>query len=376
MTPTLKIQDFHTFGKDFVLAVHHIKAQHRTELFHGIGAGHASPPLPGYQDSGVRRHSDSGKFRKVRRGFSHCLRIHRSVRSEQDGSQLFSVFVRQEAVALPPGLRHNLFLLGTLNDKALLGGADRAVVKGFRPGDLGKCLGNIRTVVKIGRAVPGSHADGGLAGGIGRFYHTGAAGGKNQPHRLRTHQLLTTGKRRNRQALNASRRSTGGLRCLRNDFHRRQSAVQRLGVGRKYDGVSRLQGNDGLIAHGGGRVGAGDDGGDHPHRHADFPNYFLRTFSQKAYGFHAPHRLCHGFRGKAVLGGFIRHVAKARFFHGKLCQSRRLGGECGSDCLHDGIQLFLGKIRQKMLSLFRLSGQIPCLLPGSQILVKFHIFSP
>ena len=57
-------------------------------------------------------------------------------------------------------------------------------------------------------------------------------------------------------------------------------------------------------------------------------------------------------------------------------QSRRLSGECGSDCLHDGIQLLLGEIRQKMLSLFRLSGQIPCLLPGSQILVKFHIFSP
>ena len=60
-------------------------------------------------------------------------------------------------------------------------------------------MGDIRTAVDIGRAVSRAHADGGLAGGIGRLHHAGAAGGENQPHRLRLHQLLAAVQRRDAQ---------------------------------------------------------------------------------------------------------------------------------------------------------------------------------
>ena len=55
------------------------------------------------------------------------------------------------------------------------------------------------------------------------------------------------------------------------NFCRPQGAGDGLGMGRKDDGIARLQGDHGFIAHGGGGVGAGHNGRDDTHRHTDLP---------------------------------------------------------------------------------------------------------
>ena len=71
-------------------------------------------------------------------------------------------------------------LLPLLDDDGLLRGAHRAVVKGLGAENAGHGLFHIRAVVDVGRAVARTHADGGLARGIGGLDHAGAAGSENQ----------------------------------------------------------------------------------------------------------------------------------------------------------------------------------------------------
>ena len=233
-------------------------------------------------------------------------------------------------------------------------------------------MGDIRAAVDIGRAVSRAHADGGLAGGIRRLHHAGAAGGEDQPHRLRLHQLLTAVQRGDAQTRHRVGRRAHRLRRFRYDLRRFPGAGNGLGVGGKHDGVARFQGDHGLVAHRGGGVGAGDDGGDDPHRHADLPELFLRDFPENAHGLHAPNRLRHPLGGEEILSPFVLRIAEARLLNRHFRQRGRLCRKGFCHRFHDGVQLALGQFGQLPLRRLRPARQLPRFLPRGQILVKFH----
>ena len=143
-------------------------------------------------------------------------------------------------------------------------------------------------------------------------------------------------------------------------------------MGGKDDGAARFQGDHRLVAHGGGGVGAGDDGRDDPHGDADFPQLFLRDFPENPHGFHPPDGLGHIPGGKEILFGLILGVSEARLPDGHVRQHGRLFGEGLGHRFHDGVQLALGHFRKRPLGNFRLPRQFPRLLPRGQILIKFH----
>ena len=143
-------------------------------------------------------------------------------------------------------------------------------------------------------------------------------------------------------------------------------------MGGKHDGVARFQSDHGLVAHRGGGVGAGDDGGNDPHRHADLPELFLRNFPENPRGLHAPNRLRHPLGGKEILGCFVLRIAEARLLNRHFRQRRRLCRKGLGHRLHDGVQLALGQFGQLPLRRLRPARQLPRFLPRGQILVKFH----
>ena len=230
-------------------------------------------------------------------------------------------------------------------------------------------------MVDIGRAVARSHTDGRLSRGVSRLHHSRPAGGQNQPHRLRLHQFLTPVQRRDAQAGHASLGGSGCFCRRRHNFRRSSGTGQSLGMGRKDNAVSRFQGDDGLVADGGGGVSAGHNGGNHPHRHTDFPELVLLAFLQQPHGLHSPNGRCQSFGGEAVFGDFILDIAKARFLHRHFRKGSSLCGKSPGYRFHNGVQGFLGHYGQLLLGNLGLAGSAAGFLPGGQILVKFHCFS-
>ena len=143
-------------------------------------------------------------------------------------------------------------------------------------------------------------------------------------------------------------------------------------MGRENDGIAGFQCDQGFIAHGGGGIGAGHDGRDDPHGHADLPELMFPILPQQSYRLHPPHRSSNCLRCKAVFYGLIRHIAKACLLYRHLGQRRGIGGKRGGNGLYNSIQLFLGHLSQNLLSLGGLFRHCPGLLPGQQILVQFH----
>ena len=219
-------------------------------------------------------------------------------------------------------------------------------------------------MVDIGRAVACAHADGGLAGGIGRLHHAGAAGGQDQPCLRGGHQLLTAGQSGNRQAQNAAFGCSRRLRRLRHQLRRSAGAGDGLGMGRKDNAAACLQGDDGLVADRGGGIGAGDDGRNDPHGHADLPELLLRVFRQYPHGLHTPDGLPHPVGGKEVFRGLVPDVAEAGLLHRHLRQGFRLLRKGLPHGLHNCIQLLLGEACQDSLGGLSLFCQLPRLLPG------------
>ena len=305
----LEGQDFHALTQHCVFAFHNIKCQHRAELFHGVGTGGARLVLPGHQHLCVPRHGKARLLGQNGGRFAHNFRVQGAVGPEQQLSQgrRLSLIHKVEAPFLSLG--NHLMLHAFLHNDALLRSADRTVVKGLGAQNTLHRLPHIRAVVDVGRTVSGTHADGRLAGGIGGADHTGAAGGEDQFYLQGFHQLLAALQRRDRKTLDRILGSACLLRRLCHDSGCLPGAVYGLGVGRKDDAAPRLQGNDGLVAHRGGGIGAGHNGSNDPHGYADLPDSLL--LFQDTHCLHIPDSCRHGFRGKAVLCGLVLHIAKA-----------------------------------------------------------------
>ena len=224
----------------------------------------------------------------------------------------------------------------------------------------------------IGRAVARPHADGGLAGGIGGADHAGAAGGENELHLRCPHELLGSRHLARRQAADGPCRGSGRFCRPGQKLRRRPCAFGCLRVGRKDNGAAGLYCYEGLVAHGGGGIGAGHNGGDDPHGHADLPQPFFRDFPQDALGFHGRDGGKHGFAGEEILLGFVLGVAEARLLHGHFGQGGALRFKGGGHGGNDGVQRPLVQFVQAFLGRPGLPGQLPGLLPGGQINIKLH----
>ena len=133
-------------------------------------------------------------------------------------------------------------------------------------------------------------------------------------------------------------------------------------MGGKHDGVPGFQSNECFVAHGGGGVGAGDNGGDDPYAHAHLPEPGL--LAQNPHGFHIPDGRGHIQGCKPVFHGLIGGVSEAGFPDSLLRQRLGLLGKPRGNRLHNGIQLLLGEAAQRPLGLLRLRRQNPRLLPG------------
>ena len=159
-------------------------------------------------------------------------------------------------------------------------------------------------------------------------------------------------------------------------LRRLTGAACRLWVGGKHNGAAGLQCDQGLVAHGGGGIGAGHNGTNGTHGHPELPQPLLRDLPQKAHGLHRPDGLQDGLAGKQILFGLVLGVAEAGLFHSQLgkggtlrLKGRRHGG-------NDAIQFFLRVGFQGLLGLPCPSRQVPGLLPGLKIRIQFHNPTP
>ena len=364
MAAALVGQNLHHFIQHRPFILHHIERQHRAKLFHGVGPGRACLFLPGHQHLRPLRHRKPGHFRKPGRRLAHHLRVQGPVGPEQQLPQPPGFDFRHEVEAqLRPFPADRLLQVFFHND-ALLRGADGSVVEGLGLPDALQRPADVRAAVDIGRAVAGTHADGRLPGGIGRADHGRASRGQNQLYLGRRHQLPAAVQGGNAQAADGPLRRPRPFCGLRHNLRRLPGTADGLGMGRKDDGIARLQGNQRLIADRGGGIRTGYDGGDDPHRNTHLPQLLPRHFPQNSHCFHIPYRRGHGFRGKAVFRGFIFGIAEACFTDRHLRQGRRLLGKGLGHRFHDLVQLSLGEVRQLLLGRLRLFRQDPGLLPG------------
>ena len=326
-----------------ILRLHHVKSQHGTELFHGVGPCGTCLLFPCHQDLCSLRHGKSRHFRQFLRLPAYDLRIQGTITPEEQFCQSTGLSFAHKVESLCLCLLADRILHPLFHNDALLRGADGAIVEGLGPQDHPQSRLHIRRPVDVGRAVSGSHADGGLAGGVGRLDHGRSPGGQDQPDLRGTHQLLTPGHGPHGKTADGPGWRTCLLRRPGHDLHRLQGAFQGLGMGRKDDGIAGFQGNDGLVADGGGRIGAGYDGPNDPHRDTDLPDLLLGIFLQDAQTPHPPDRPRDPLRGKAVFGDLILHIAEARFPDGHFRQLPGRGPKGRGHRLHDFVQLFLRK---------------------------------
>ena len=333
-----------------VRTLHLVEPQHRAELFHGVGV-----LLPG---AGLPRQEHPGascllpqvcQCRDFPSRFSHDLGVHGAVGAEENGGQLPCLRLREDDAALVFELRLHLLRLVAVVENALLRGADGAVVKGLGAKHRRHCCLEVAARVKVGRAIARAHTDGRLSRGIGRTHHGSAAGGQNETHVLVAHELLHGIHGGLGDAADGALGTARGLRRRGHAPRRLQRAALGAGMGRKDDGIARLQRDHGLVDHRGGGIGGGHDSGDDAHRHPHVPDLARLILAQNAHGLLLPDGLVDLPGGEAVLLGLVLRIAKARLLPGEPAQLRRVPLPRLGDGGDDAVNLCLGHLRQARL---------------------------
>ena len=156
-----------------------------------------------------------------------------------------------------------------MNYNGLLGGADHAVIEGLGVYYRVDREDDIRRLVDDGGRVACADAYCGLAGGICRLDHSGAAGGKDYIRLF--HNEVRHLKARGVYPFYNTLGSAGLNRCVEDNLCRGRGRLLGAGMGADDDSVSRLEGKQALEYGGGGRVGRGDDRSDN----ADGLGYLL-----------------------------------------------------------------------------------------------------
>ena len=331
----------------------------------------------GHQDFRRGRHAaETCQLGDFRRRLAHHRRVDGPIGPEQESGQPVGLLFIQEVAVLAPHFLPDRLFHGLLHNDALFRGADGAVVKGLGLHNGGHGLGHVGGPLDIGRAVARTHADGRTARGIGGLDHAGAAGGQNQFDQIMSHQFLHRRHGGGGQCGDGSIGASGLSGCFGHNLHGPQRTLGRVGVGGEDNGVAGFQGDHGFIDHRGRGVGGRDDARNDAHGDAHIQQLFVRVLGDDADGLFVADGVIDRLGGESVLDGFVGDVAEARLPAGQLGQFLRMGHTGVTDGLGNPVHLGLIEPGQNIGGGLGLFDQLPCFLPGAQILVQFHTHPP
>ena len=189
---------------------------------------------------------------------------------------------------------------------------------------------NVGAVVDHGGGIAGADAQSGLAGGVSRLHHAGAAGGEDQV-RL-PHYLIGQLQRGLVYPRDDAFRRTGGDRRFQHHPGGGDGAALRSRMGADDDAVTGLQGNQGLENGSGSGVRGGNDRRDDADRLGNALNAVGRVFLNDTAGLGILVGVVNIFSGIVVLDDLILHYAHTGFGYGLLGQrnAHLVGGSsCG-----------------------------------------------
>ena len=205
----------------------------------------------------------------------------------------------------------------------------------------------IRAVVDDGGGVAGADTQSGLAGGIGGFHHTGAAGGKGQvtfPHNQIAQ--FQTG------YIDPADDPLGSAGCdsgFQNNSGGFDGAFFCSGVRADDHAVSGFQGNEGLENGGGSGIGGGDDRSDHTDGFGDLLNTVGSVFFNDTAGLLILVGIVNIFSGIVVLDHLVFHDAHAGFGNGHFRQRNTGAVGGGSGGKEDAVHICLRKLGKALL---------------------------
>ena len=250
-----------------------------------------------------------GDFRSL---LSYDFRVESAV--DNDGfANLIQFVVLQEITAA----RRKLLFYGIVNaveyDSRLLGGADHTVVKGFGVNDGVDRQGDVGTVVDDGRCVARAYAESGLAAGVRRLYHAGAACREDDIRLL--HNQIGHFQRGNVDPCNNVFRCAGCYRRLQNDLCCFDGALLCAGMRADDDSVSGFQTNQRFKNCGGRGVCSGNNRTYNADRLGDLLGAEGSVFFDHAACFDVAVLVVDIFAGIVVLDDLVLHDTHAGFFH-------------------------------------------------------------
>ena len=262
-----------------------------------------------------------------------------------------------------------------MNYNGLLRGADHAVIEGLGVDYRVDREDDIRRLVDYSGRVACADADCGLAGGICRLDHSGAAGGENYIRLF--HNEVRHLKARSVDPFYNTLGSAGLNRCVEDNLCRGRGRLLGARMGADDDSVSRFEGKQALEYGGGGRVGRGDDRSDN----ADGLGYLLYAVCLVLFnyttGFCVFIGIINIFCSVVVLYDLVLNYAHAGLLNRHLCKrySRLICGGSGGE--ENFIYLLLGVSRKLLLCLFeRSESGLECFNAVDDFSFVVHDFYP
>ena len=271
----------------------------------------------------------------------------------------------------PESLAHGVDDAG-VHHHGLLGGGSHAVVEGLAPHDVVGGPRDVGGALDEGRALTDARVDEGLARFPRFVQERGHARIDDQRDALVAHEFA--------RAAAAGRFETGEtafgqarrLRGLGHEGHHARRAARRSGMGRKNDGVARLDGHERLMHRGGDRVRHGSQRGDDADGHADVHQLLFGIFREDAHAAQTQQGVEHVPADEADLRQLVPPRAAVRFLMG---HDRQFPGLFRHGLPHGrnhGVKPVLREARQQPLRFESVFSGDPRVLHREQIVVHDH----
>ena len=306
-----------------------------------VGKGFAQVGGRNFADEnlGALRHCDPRQSGDGVGGLTNDFCVESAV-DDHYGPDLIGFFLVQNVAAPVDKLSFDLVVNAVEHHHTLLRGTDHAVVKGFGVDHRGDGQKNIGGFINDGGGVAGANAQRGLAGGVGGFHHSGAAGGENQVGFL--HDLIGQLQGGLVNPSDDPLRGTGGNSGFQHNLRGRNGAALCPGVGTDNNGVAGFQRDQGFENRGGSGIGSGNDRGNHADGLRDFLNAVGGVFFNHAAGSGVLIGVIDVLSGIVVFDDLVFHDAHSGLGNGLLRQGNAhfIGGSCRGK--ENPVHLFLG----------------------------------
>ena len=274
------------------------------------------------------------------------LRVQRAV-DDDSLAHLVDLVVLQEVAAARGKFSLYRVVNALVHNNALLRRADHAVVECLGMDDRVDREQDIGALVDDGGGVACANAQSGLAAGIRRLYHSGAAGGKYAVSLL--HQHVGELKRGN---VNPTDDTLGSARLdsrFQNQLRRGDCALLGTGMGADDDPVAGLKAQQRLKDRGGGGVGRGDNSGDNADGLGDLYRAEHLVFLNNAAGLNILVGVVDVLRGKVVLYHLVLNNAHACFLDRHFSERDPRAARCCRGGKEDLVHLLLREGRKRLL---------------------------